>query len=123
MAVIAPLGAARPRSLTALPKPPGPPSPGEAPTQHAPSPAPIPRRGRRLRPQPYCAVPGHDPCAPTAPDPPVAAPVTLKSLLTKTWCGPLVANICTAYEPSLSCSTRLTVPEYPAASAAALALS
>ena len=39
-----------------------------------------------------------------------AAPVTLKSLLTKMWCGLLVPILWTAYEPSLSCSTRLTVP-------------
>src|SRR3954469_13225477 len=72
---------------------------------------------------------GSEPRAPTdipqaskPPDPLYWAPVTLKSLLTKTWCGPLVANIWTAYEPSLSFSTRLTVPGY-LASAAALALS
>src|ERR1700680_538665 len=57
-----------------------------------------------------------------APDPPYAVPVTLNSLLTKTWCGPLVPSRWTAYEPSLSCSTRLTVPEY-LATAAALAFS
>jgi hypothetical protein len=58
-----------------------------------------------------------------APGPALPGAGDLKSLLTKTWCGPLVANIWTAYEPSLSFRTRLTVPEYPAASAAALALS
>jgi hypothetical protein len=38
------------------------------------------------------------------------APVTLKFLLTKTWCGQLILIMWTAYEPSLSFSTRLTVP-------------
>ena len=41
---------------------------------------------------------------------PYAEPVTLKSLLTKMWCGLLVPILWTAYEPSLSCSIRLTVP-------------
>jgi hypothetical protein len=38
------------------------------------------------------------------------APVTLKFLLTKTWCGRLILIMWTAYEPSLSFSKRLTVP-------------
>ena len=49
------------------------------------------------------------------------APVTSKSLLTKTWCGQLILIMWTAYEPSLSFSTRLTVPPGYLASAAALA--
>jgi hypothetical protein len=47
----------------------------------------------------------------------------LKALLTKTWCGPLVPMMWTAYEPSLSLSTRLTVPAGYLVRAAALALS
>src|SRR5437868_3182546 len=50
------------------------------------------------------------------------APVTLKLLLTKTWCGQLILIMWTAYEPSLSFSTRLTVPPGYLASATALAL-
>jgi len=34
------------------------------------------------------------------------APVTLKFLLTKTWCGQLILIMWTAYEPSLSFSDR-----------------
>ncbi len=52
-----------------------------------------------------------------------AAPVTSKSVLINTWCGPLVAKMWTAYEPSRSCSTRLTVPPGNLASAAASASS
>jgi hypothetical protein len=47
----------------------------------------------------------------------------LKSLLTKTWCGAGVRILWTAYEPSLSFSTRLTVPPGYLATATALALS
>jgi hypothetical protein len=54
---------------------------------------------------------------------PYAAPVTLKSSLTKMWCGLLVPILWTAYEPSLSFSTRLTVPPGYVATATALALS
>ncbi len=50
------------------------------------------------------------------------APVTVKFVLTKTWCGQLILIMWTAYEPSLSFSTRLTVPPGYAASATALAL-
>jgi hypothetical protein len=50
------------------------------------------------------------------------APVILKFLLTKTWCGQLILIMWTAYEPSLSFSTRLTVPPGYLATAAALAL-
>src|SRR5437588_1806674 len=50
------------------------------------------------------------------------APVTLKLLLTKTWCGQLILIMWTAYEPLLSFSTRLTVPPGYLASATALAL-
>jgi hypothetical protein len=50
------------------------------------------------------------------------APVTLKVLLTKTWCGQLILMYLTAYEPSLNFSTRLTVPPGYLASATALAL-
>jgi hypothetical protein len=46
----------------------------------------------------------------------------LKSVLTKTWCGAGVAILWTAYEPSLSFSTRLTVPPGYLATATALAL-
>jgi hypothetical protein len=42
-------------------------------------------------------------------------------VLTKTWCGQL-SLIMTAYEPSLSVNTRLTVPPGYLASAAALTL-
>ena len=49
-------------------------------------------------------------------------PVTMKFLLTKTWCGQLILIIWTAYEPSLSFRTRLTVPPGHLASAVALAL-
>src|SRR5437899_2820120 len=52
-----------------------------------------------------------------------AVPVTLKSLLTKMWWGALVPILCTAYEPSLSCRTRLTVPPGYLATAAAVAVS
>ena len=51
------------------------------------------------------------------------APVTLKPWLTKTWCGQLILIMWTAYEPSLSFSTRLTVPPGYLATATALALS
>ena len=50
-------------------------------------------------------------------------PVTSKFLLTNTWCGQRILIMWTAYEPSLSFSTRLTVPPGYLASAAALALS
>ena len=49
------------------------------------------------------------------------APVTLKLLLTKTWCGQLILIMWTAYEPSLNFSTRLTVPPGYLATATALA--
>jgi hypothetical protein len=48
------------------------------------------------------------------------APVTLKLLLTKTWCGQLILMYLTAYEPSLNFSTRLTVPPRYLASSTAL---
>ena len=54
---------------------------------------------------------------------PYAVPVTLKSLLTKMWCGAGVWILWTAYEPSLSFSTRLTTPPGYLATAAASALS
>src|SRR2546430_8280735 len=50
------------------------------------------------------------------------APATLKVVLTKTWCGQLMRIMWTAYEPSLSFSTRLTVSPGYLASATALAL-
>ena len=49
------------------------------------------------------------------------APVALKFLLTNTWCGQLILIMWTAYEPSLSNSTRLTVPPGYLAIATALA--
>ena len=52
-----------------------------------------------------------------------SAPVTLKSVLTKMWCGLLVPILWTAYEPSLSCSTRLMVPPGYEATATPVALS
>jgi hypothetical protein len=46
------------------------------------------------------------------------APVTLKLLLTETWCGQLILIMWTAYESSLNFSTRLTVPPRYLATAA-----
>jgi hypothetical protein len=51
-----------------------------------------------------------------------SAPTTLKFWLTKTWCGQLTPMMWTLYSPSLSNTTRLTVPPGYAATAAALAL-
>jgi hypothetical protein len=39
-----------------------------------------------------------------------SAPTTLKSWLTKTWCGQFTPIMWTLYSPSLSSTTRLTVP-------------
>ena len=47
----------------------------------------------------------------------------MKVVLTKTWCGQLTAITCTLYWPSLSSTTRLTVPPGYEARAAAVALS
>ena len=51
-----------------------------------------------------------------------SAPTTLKSWLTKTWCGQLTPMLWTSYSPLLSFTTRSTIPPGYAASAASVAL-
>jgi hypothetical protein len=51
-----------------------------------------------------------------------SAPRTLKFLPTKTWWGQLMLMLWTSYSPSLSCTTRSTMPPGKTACAAVVAL-